>query len=678
MADEKRELTIEARVKDFASRTFVRIGRAVKRFGIGAINVFRRVARSVLSLRTGLVALGTAALSAFAFIRGGRAFGEIVDGADAMSKLARSVNSSTEAITELATAFSFGGIDAERFRSIITGLGRGISQAIFTGRGPQLEAFREMGISVEELKDTDPVELFDRMAGALEGFNTVAERSAVLQRIFPDNFQRLIPLIGQGQEAFREAISLAQFFGASISTDLGNAAEKFADAMLALRTAMEAVGRTAVLELAQKLAPVVERIAVFISQNRAALIAGLKAIIELFIRLGVIFLRTLIKILAFISTRGEEVIDWLERIPFVGNQVADTFADLFNVQRLDADQKTAKKAIRDMIDELHKLEQAAEENQLGDKLVDNVFSPELGAELDRQIANLTTRIKTAIDQFNSELTDADPLAFFGGGGIDFDAERQAAQARGFGDLLAELQRILADPSRAAGGGPDISGILKVLFGEEGPEGAKAEVTSFFDGFGDQIDIITKKWTDFATAGAQAATTLLDGGLNAMVEAMGSIIDGTATAKEAFKTFAKSLLSDLARIISRLIVMKALQTFLGIGGFAKGGVAEGVGAVTSTVSAEKFATGGIARRPTLALFGEGRNAEAFVPLPDNRSIPVTFSENQRAPVLNITIQAMDSRDVTRLFLEQKNLLRRLWENDMDVRNHSRQTVQRAAS
>lgn len=39
---------------------------------------------------------------------------------------------------------------------------------------------------------------------------------------------------------------------------------------------------------------------------------------------------------------------------------------------------------------------------------------------------------------------------------------------------------------------------------------------------------------------------------------------------------------------------------------------------------KFAKGGIATKPQLALFGEGSGNEAFVPLPDNRTIPVTLS------------------------------------------------------
>ena len=38
----------------------------------------------------------------------------------------------------------------------------------------------------------------------------------------------------------------------------------------------------------------------------------------------------------------------------------------------------------------------------------------------------------------------------------------------------------------------------------------------------------------------------------------------------------------------------------------------------------YAGGGVANTPQLALFGEGRTPEAYVPLPDGRSIPVTMS------------------------------------------------------
>ncbi|WP_245966006.1 phage tail length tape measure family protein [Pseudorhodoferax soli] len=54
-------------------------------------------------------------------------------------------------------------------------------------------------------------------------------------------------------------------------------------------------------------------------------------------------------------------------------------------------------------------------------------------------------------------------------------------------------------------------------------------------------------------------------------------------------------------------------------FAKGGVMSSAGALPLS----KYASGGVASSPQLALFGEGRQAEAFVPLPDGRRIPVAM-------------------------------------------------------
>lgn len=104
----------------------------------------------------------------------------------------------------------------------------------------------------------------------------------------------------------------------------------------------------------------------------------------------------------------------------------------------------------------------------------------------------------------------------------------------------------------------------------------------------------------------------------------------------------------------------LQTFLGgaLGGFISGvgdvvggmfkgsesktpnGIDQGNGVVTypipthanggimtsnGEIDLAKYARGGIANSPQLAIFGEGSTPEAYVPLPDGRSIPVTINQ-----------------------------------------------------
>ncbi|EPM1410152.1 TPA: hypothetical protein ACQ5TF_002523, partial [Klebsiella pneumoniae] len=57
-------------------------------------------------------------------------------------------------------------------------------------------------------------------------------------------------------------------------------------------------------------------------------------------------------------------------------------------------------------------------------------------------------------------------------------------------------------------------------------------------------------------------------------------------------------------------------------FEKGGIMGPNG----VIPLKTYSKGGIATSPQLALFGEGKDNEAYVPLPDGRSIPVTMTGN----------------------------------------------------
>lgn len=63
----------------------------------------------------------------------------------------------------------------------------------------------------------------------------------------------------------------------------------------------------------------------------------------------------------------------------------------------------------------------------------------------------------------------------------------------------------------------------------------------------------------------------------------------------------------------------------------------------------YATGGIANTPQLALFGEGRMNEAYVPLPDGRSIPVTMRDGGKTNItmnFNINSSTGDKAEIRR--------------------------------
>lgn len=212
---------------------------------------------------------------------------------------------------------------------------------------------------------------------------------------------------------------------------------------------------------------------------------------------------------------------------------------------------------------------------------------------------------------------------------------------------------------------------------------------FFETLSAGIEQASQKWRDFTQAAFQSGQQLVDGPLNAFQDALGSIIDGTKSGSEAFKDFGRQTLKILAQVIARLLIVRLLSAvFPGAGpaaaaapavaGLERGGVLRG--RMGEPVPLRAFASGGIATGPTLALFGEGRQAEAFVPLPDGRSIPVSYvgpGPSSGPSAVNIHVQTIDQRGVAAWFVENKSLIRSVVSNEMEVSHRFRQRVRRTA-
>lgn len=90
------------------------------------------------------------------------------------------------------------------------------------------------------------------------------------------------------------------------------------------------------------------------------------------------------------------------------------------------------------------------------------------------------------------------------------------------------------------------------------------------------------------------------------------------------------------------------------GFAKGGIMTGKG----RAQLRKYASGGIAHTPQLAMFGEGSRPEAYVPLPDGKTIPVTMQNsgaNVQVNVINQSGQQVEAEQGPAKFDGEKMVL-----------------------
>lgn len=199
--------------------------------------------------------------------------------------------------------------------------------------------------------------------------------------------------------------------------------------------------------------------------------------------------------------------------------------------------------------------------------------------------------------------------------------RAVAEAAPGNERFAEAMRQIAEAARTAAAGAKELGQRAKEIAEPFTAGFQKGLKSFIEdaeAMGKQIESITSR------------------AFNGMTDALTQFV---MTGKLDFKSLANSIISDLIRIqIQRAITIPLANAMMGLFGFANGGVMTGSG----PMALRSYAAGGIANSPQLALFGEGSRPEAYVPLPDGRSIPVTMSGGASGgDVFNISVSVSDA-------------------------------------
>jgi lambda family phage tail tape measure protein len=123
-----------------------------------------------------------------------------------------------------------------------------------------------------------------------------------------------------------------------------------------------------------------------------------------------------------------------------------------------------------------------------------------------------------------------------------------------------------------------------------------------------------------------------------------LADFVTTGKMQFADFARSVLNDLAKIFVRFALFQTLKALIPGGsglakafGFASGGIMTQQG----PLQLRRYAAGGIATSPQMAIYGEGSRPEAYVPLPDGRTIPVTMKGGSEIGNVVVNVDASGS-------------------------------------
>jgi tape measure domain-containing protein len=127
--------------------------------------------------------------------------------------------------------------------------------------------------------------------------------------------------------------------------------------------------------------------------------------------------------------------------------------------------------------------------------------------------------------------------------------------------------------------------------------------------------------------------------NGIGSAIDLLIDGTDNWGDSLRSIAAGVLKDIARQIAQtMVIAPIVKGITSAFGFADGGIMTSDG----PLPLRKYAAGGIANSPQLAMFGEGSMPEAYVPLPDGRRIPVAMKGGGGGTNVVVNVDATGSQ------------------------------------
>lgn len=192
------------------------------------------------------VALAAGAAAAAVALKG------TIDRMDEMSKAAQKVGLSTEEFSKLSYAAGLADVSMDALAGALGRLTKAQAEAL-KETSQQARVFEALGIAVKNADGSlrNSSDVLADFADRFRDLQGSPEAMAAGFELFGRSFQDLIPLLKDGSAGIREAGAELESMGGALSGDAGQAAEEFNDNLTRLRTAMDSL----VIQVAQHLVP---------------------------------------------------------------------------------------------------------------------------------------------------------------------------------------------------------------------------------------------------------------------------------------------------------------------------------------------------------------------------------------------------------------------------------------
>lgn len=632
--------------------------------------------KGAATLAKGLGAIGAGSIAAF-----GYAAKQIADNAAALGRLSQSSGLSVKALSELQYAAKASGLDVDLLSDSLMELNLAATEAAGGAKGPA-EAFAALGVKVTEANGQirNGEAILTDLADAFSRFRDGPEKAAVAVRLFGEEGVRLIPFLNQGREGIGALRAEAERLGVSLTTEGAAAAQEFSRNMETLKAAATGVAQQITMGALPAINDLTE--ALKDPETQRALQDLGKATV------------TVMNGIISATAETAKAMRWL------GEEIAAVTAGIASddIPRLEAELQNLQAALDNPTLRLRFFGPGG--------VVEYWSEEELKAEMVKihqaiQAARQTMPALAPITAPRVNMPDLPVIAL----PAESAASRGAgAGARGMTDALREQRAELANMERdweavekqvkdleaalvqlvevdGVLEGPAIDALQESLadgYALSGQLQAKLEELraslnlpaedSFIADFGEQARKAIEDAAEASAKAQEAMRSAKEAGQD-MGNAIALAFEDAILQARNLQDVLKALLQDLARIILRKGVTENLGNAIGdfLGDvlknikFANGGIMSSQGAMalprfalggvmtgSGPLPLRRYAAGGIATTPQLALFGEGRTPEAYVPLPDGRSIPVSFKEQVAAApavTLDVTVNNLPGQSAT---------------------------------
>lgn len=590
MATAKERIEVQARLKDDFTRPVRGMSKTLSTFTKGAVGGFGRLIRAATSFRGLLLALG----SAYVVRSFTRMVTETAKTADAFAKMGEQLGLSVELLSKLEFAGRRAGVEFNTITMAMQRLTRRMAEYQLTGAGPAAAGFEILGEEIKAAaKAGEGMEtLLPKLAKAFEAIEDPQTKILAAFKLFDSEGVRVLRLL---DKEFEGLLKHAEEMGMVMGTEAAREAERFNDNLEDLKDSFEGLKRTVVLELLPSLADGLQDLTRWIQENKHDIIG---------------FFR-------------DDLVEALEEVEIAVNRMSRGFLMLHR----------------------HYLELS----RAGSLIIGPVGQKILGVDPDEwnRIYSESLRSTGQLELRLAEIMTNRSIRQKQRAARDWAADQPFTGPRSFQDAVARSQAlgVPGEPPGAFIGPPQwvprqadplMAGAAADFYKMQ----AHARRMDVRGGLRQGLDALTEMYAP-AHQAAQAVVTLTDSLAVGLSDALIESIKNADNAADAFEALGKAMLD----IASRALMEGAIKGLIGAGfsalGFGVGGGGGG-GAQHGAIIPPSV------NRPMM-LHG-GAHGEAAIPLQSGGRIPVEFLDGGGGGTQILVVNAMDSRDVNRFFVE----------------------------